>query len=645
MRLIFAAMVFLLLLLFCSPVLASDDQLAPDREERPTRHDSVIVTGSYEPIPLEDRDRSVSAFEVGELELVTNTLADLLRLHPSLDLRSRAPDGVQSDLSIRGGTYGQTLVLLDGVRINDAQSGHHNMDIPVPLSAVSRLEILRGSGSTLYGSDAVGGVLNIITKTPEFSEFRLRTAVGNFGVNQQRGTLSLIKGRISEQISFSRDFSSGFRPNRDYRNLSISSTTHLSSRLGGTDLTLAHNDRPFGADQFYGPFNSWERTKTWFAAVRQQLGPRTEASFAFRRHTDLFVLFRDRPQDFTNHHAVESFQVSLRRQEPLRQNIKLHYGVEGYRDSIDSNNLASGERRPQLGQHARSRGAGYLALDIRAARRFSFTLGVREEVYSSLASQFSPTFSTGVWLSPHFKLRGSVSRAFRLPDFTELYYHDPANQGSSDLRPEKAWSYEGGLDWNAGRKLRGDVVVFQRRERDGIDWVRRCVEAIHPDSAHPSCIWTATNIQRLRFTGVEASVSTVVAQSHWLDFRYSALHGAQADLLGFPLALSRPPGASEEVLLESRYVFNYPSQAAIVSWRALLPHGLLARTRVGVTQRFARDPYGLWELYLARTGGRFRPFLQLSNLTNTDYEEIAGIPMPGRSVIFGVEMVVFSRAK
>ena len=205
MGLIFALMLFLLLLLFCSSALASDDHWRQTRRQTrrrsPRGTSPVIVTGSYEPIPLEDRDRSVSAFDVSELELVTNTLADLLRLDPSLDLRSRAPNGVQSDLSIRGGTFGQTLVLLDGVRINDAQSGHHNMDIPVPLSAVSRLEILRGSGSTLYGSDAVGGVLNIITKTPEFSEFRLRSSVGNFGVNQQRGTLALVRGRVAEQIS------------------------------------------------------------------------------------------------------------------------------------------------------------------------------------------------------------------------------------------------------------------------------------------------------------------------------------------------------------------------------------------------------------------------------------------------------------
>ena len=104
-------------------------------------------------------------------------------------------------------------------------------------------------------------------------------------------------------------------------------------------ITLATNDRPFGAEQFYGDYNSWERTRTWFASARQSLGEKTDAAFAFRRHTDLFVLYRDRPLVFTNRHAVEGYQVSARRRENLGQNIKLYYGAELYRDSIDSNNL------------------------------------------------------------------------------------------------------------------------------------------------------------------------------------------------------------------------------------------------------------------------------------------------------------------
>ena len=196
------------------------------------RVDSVVVTGVYEPAPLEEADRAVRLLDVGRNLLLSTSVADLLRLEPSLDLRQRAPGGVQNDVSIRGGTFGQTLVLLDGLRLNDVQTGHHNMDLPVPMEALARVEVLKGSGSTLYGSDAVGGVVNLVTEVPEVSELRLRTGLGNFGFNQQRATLSLVRGRYTERLVASRDFSSGFRPNRDYRNLSFSSSSTLGTALG-----------------------------------------------------------------------------------------------------------------------------------------------------------------------------------------------------------------------------------------------------------------------------------------------------------------------------------------------------------------------------------------------------------------------------
>ena len=104
---------------------------------------------------------------------------------PSIDLRQRAPNGVQGDLSIRGSTFGQTLVLINGMRVDDVQSGHHNMDQPIPIPSVERIEVLRGAGSTLYGADAVGGAINIITAPPKYTELRAGTTVGNDGINQQ----------------------------------------------------------------------------------------------------------------------------------------------------------------------------------------------------------------------------------------------------------------------------------------------------------------------------------------------------------------------------------------------------------------------------------------------------------------------------
>ena len=563
------------------------------------------MTGTFEPLPLQEMDRSITVLPARGVGLVLNTLIDLLRLDPSLDLQERAPDGVQSDVSIRGATFGQTLVLLNGQRLNDAQTGHHDMDIPVPLDAVSRIEVLRGSGSTMYGSDAVGGVINIITEPPEGLEVRLRAAAGNFGTNEERLSIADSFGRLSEQLTASRDFSTGFMPDRDYRNLQLASDTHLATGWGASDLTLAYMDHPFGADQFYGPYPSWENTKSWWAGFRQQLGKKTEASFAYRRHSDLFVLFRDQPEIYTNHHSDESWQAALRRSEDLSNNISLHYGAEGLHESILSNNL---------GNHARSRAAAYAAVDFRALRRFSLTLAAREEVYRSFTGEFSPTVAGGVWLSEKFKLRASASRAFRIPSYTDLYYSDPNNFGNPALRPERAWTYEGGLDWTPSSRWGGEVTVFDRRVRDGIDYY----------ATSPSGPWYALNIDNLEFTGIESAVRFRPARSQTLDFRYTWLRGTQDTVPN----------------VYTKYTFNYPTDSGVVAWQASLWNKLLVRSRVGVLNRRGRDPYGLWDVYTGYSGGRVHPFVQVANLTNTSYQEILGVAMPGRTVLGGIEWVL-----
>jgi iron complex outermembrane receptor protein len=571
-------------------------------------HETIVVTGTYEPLSLDEIDRTVKVLPVRGQNQVINSLADVLRQDPSIDVEARAPDGVQNDLSIRGSSYAQTLVLLNGMRIDDAQSGHHNMDIPVPLDAVARVEVLEGAGSTMYGSDAVGGAINVITEPPETTELLLRTAVGNFGINEQQGSLSGVLGRVTEQLSFSRDFSTGFIPDRDYRDLQLASTTHFTSAWGATDLTLAYMDHPFGADQFYGDYPSWEDTKTWFLGVQQAIGKKTTASFAYRRHSDLFVLIRDDPSVYTNHHHDESYQADLRRNEDLATNIELHYGVEALHESIVSNNL---------GDHARSRAAAYAALDFRALHRFSFSLAAREEVYRDFSAEFCPTIAGGYWLSPHLKLRASVSRAFRVPSYTELYYQDPANIGNPNLRPERAWNYEGGLDWNPNSRWHGDLTVFERRERDDIDYYR----------ASPNDLWQAVNIDALNFTGISSSLRFAISNSQSLDFRYSWLQGNENAI---------PIG-------ETKYAFYYPRHSAVVAWQANLPSHFLLRTHLGVIDRRAEGTYALVDFDAAYTRGSVHPFVRLSNVANMSYQEVQGVAMPGRTMIGGVELVL--RAK
>lgn len=572
---------------------------AQQAQELPKQKQTVVITGSYEAIPLEDADRSVRAIPARELAPLTGTISDLMNLDPSVDLRERAPGAVQSGVSIRGGSFGQTLVLWNGMRLNSVQTSNLNMDVPIPLDAMEQVEVLKGSGSTLYGSDATAGVVNFITKAPEHSEIKLRAGFGNWGTQQQRASLAYVRQGFAEHLTFSRDFSTGFAPNRDYRNLSVASSTDWKR----TGVTLAHNDRPFGAEQFYGPYNSWERTKNWFAGLRQGIGSKTDAVFAYRRHADLFVLYRDRPEAYTNRHIAESYQVQLRRRDNLPFNSRLHYGIELLHDSIDSNNL---------GRHARSRGAIFAAWDVRALNRFSFTVGAREEMYRNAQKTFNPSVGAGVWLHQRLKLRGSASRAFRLPTYTDLYYRDPANIGNPLLRPESAWSYEGGLDWHAGSDWHGSVVLFQRRETDGIDFVRT-------SAAEP---WRAINFQKLQFTGVEVNAVTTIARRHRVELAYTGLHGAQSVV-----------GA-----LQSKYVFNYPTHSGMATWQAAFQNGLSVRSRLGAMERIGRSPYAIWDIFSSWNRGPVRPYLQLTNLANVKYEEMLGIPMPGTGVVGGIEL-------
>jgi len=577
-------------------------------QQPPERRDTVVVTGTFEPMSLEEIDRAIRVLPARSQSLVLNTLVDLLKLDPSLDFAERAPNGVQVDLSIRGASFGKTLVLLNGMRLNDPQSGHHNMDIPMPLESVERVEVMRGSGSTLYGADAVGGVINIITEPPSVTEFRLRTALGSDGINQQRASLGIAGKKVSEQLSFSRDFSSGFRYDRDYRNLSFASVTRIATDIGNGSVNLAYMDHPFGADQFYGNFNSWEDTKTWFAGVQQALGAKTSASFSFRRHSDLFVLYRDRPDVFANHHSDETYQLAVRRREEMSTSTTLYYGVEGLHESIISNNL---------GAHARSRGAAYAAADFRAIKRFSLTISAREELYRSFSASFTPTVAAGVWLSPQWKVRASTSRAFRIPSYTDLYYHDPGNIGSPNLRPESAWTYETGVDWVPSARIRGDLTLFERRERDGIDYYRTSA----------TDIWRALNIQNLNFKGWEAALRWTPSLTHTVDFRFTQLHGTQDTIAaGF-----------------TKYTFNYPTKSGVFGWQITPRGNFVLRTRVGVIERLERSPYALWDIYAGLPRHKVHPYLQVSNATNTSYQSIPGVAMPGRTIVGGVEVVFRKR--
>ncbi len=162
-------------------------QTAPPRVIAAPASASVVADT---PLPLnapDAVDRTVRSLDTSspETQPLFNAVTDYLRLDPSLTLEERSPNGISPDLSIRGTTFEQTLVLVDGLRLNDPETGHLNLDLSLPLEAVSRVDVLHGSGSTFFGSDAIGGAVNLITAAPTHSSVTLRLGGGNMGATEQ----------------------------------------------------------------------------------------------------------------------------------------------------------------------------------------------------------------------------------------------------------------------------------------------------------------------------------------------------------------------------------------------------------------------------------------------------------------------------
>jgi iron complex outermembrane receptor protein len=613
-----------LLLAACAQQAQAQAAPAAQPAQLPHPTETLVVLGVAVAVPLAESSASVVVLPVEGKTLLLESPQDLLRQDSSVFLEERGAGGGQTDLILRGGTFEQALVLLNGFRINDSQTAHHNLDLPIPLDAMDSIEVLHGAGSTLHGADALSGVADFLTAAPSVSSLRLRLGDGSFESNEESLLAALARRRWSSRLTASRNFSTGFMADRDYRNEDASSESWISTRLGISDLLFASSDRSFGANQFYGPYNSWERTKGWFAFGRQELGSRTVAAFGYRRHTDEFVLLRDAPSVYENNHIDGSWQASVRHTLPVASSSVFLFGLESDGDSIHSNNL---------GLHARNRGAGYVDLDLHpSSHRWNLSMGLREELFSGgLQSALAPHLAGSLRLTSKLKLRASGGYGFRLPTYTDLYYSDPTTIGNSNLKPESAWSGEAGADWAPSSRFSVSATGFYSRQHDAIDYVRA---ASLPNSHLPAgCIvntWCATNLSGLRFAGVESSANWMLAKGHTVQVAWTHLVGAQPPLNG----------------LQSEYALNYPVENLHATWTAELGHALLMTNSVAITKPYQQrgtapwnaTPYPVWNAALTRAAGKLRPYLRLGNLSNTGYQEINGVAMPGRSITGGVSL-------
>ncbi|MBA2604276.1 MAG: TonB-dependent receptor, partial [Acidobacteria bacterium] len=524
-----------------------------------------------------------------------SSVADLLRLAASVEVRSRGGFGTQSDLSVRGGGFGQVLVLMDGVRLNDSQSGHHNMDVPVALDQIERIEIVRGTGSSLYGADAMTATINIITAAR--AGVRGALAGGEYGLVRAAASSTGTLGGITTALAAWGTRTSGFMFDREVATGGASFSAALSPQR---KVTASHLRSAFGANGFYGPSPSKEwtdQTLVSFADAAGGAGRRVTVQTAYRTHGDHFLWDVARPGFAENRHRSHAVTAAAAFRSGRERNW-ITLGAEAGLDWIRSNNL---------GDHAFGR-VGLLVEHQRAlGRRTTVYPALRYDRYSVFGDNWSPSAAAVVSLSRTVRARLSAGRAFRVPTFTERYYRDPAHTARATLGPERAWGYDGGVDLTLGRWTAA-VTPFLRRETDVIDWVR----------ATPLEQWQTANIRAVRTLGVETGVTrtwpggALRAEYTWID-------------------------ADAPTLTQlSKYVADYSRHSVAASATFKVPGEVSAGVRTDCKRKADGRGYCGVDLRAARLFARMEWFVEAANVFDVRYQEVIGVDMPPRWILAGV---------
>jgi iron complex outermembrane receptor protein len=500
-------------------------------------------------------------------------------------------------------------VLADGLRLNNSGSGHHNGEVPAAVATVDRIEVVSGAGSAVHGADALGGTINVISRQGPYAVGGLST--GQFGYVSGHAGFSggVLPANWAATTWATRagnfDFptANGQNATSADREFALGGGSLRGAPAAGWMVDVRHQRRAFGANGFYGASPSKEWTDQTLLAVSRH---RTAGAWTwsarglYRLHNDHFRWDINRPGFAENRHRTNAAEgtVTLTRDAPTGRRLTLGATVGG--DWIRSSNL---------GRHQYNKASAFAEALWPLATRATVTAGLRVDRYSVFGSTASPSVSAASWLTSAVRLRASVGHAFRIPSFTELYYSDPANLGSPDLRAERGWSADAGLDWTPARWT-VSTSVFRRWDQDVIDWVR----------ATPDDVWRSTNVRDVTASGVELSVSRTWGGT-WVRAYYAGL------IVDAP-----------SLALLSKYVLEYARHQSGVSVATPLVAGVRGALTLDHRDRLDGQTYVLGSLRLSRKVGRGDLFVDVRNLFNQHYREIAGVDLPGRWATVGVSL-------
>ncbi|MBU1320301.1 MAG: TonB-dependent receptor [candidate division Zixibacteria bacterium] len=589
--------IFLAAMLFALPSFA--------QEERIYELDTVIVvTAARAPSTFSDLARSVIVIGRSEIEAApVRSVDELLARALGVDVRRRGTSGVQADVSIRGGTFEQTLFLIDGIKVSDPQTGHHNLDLPVALADIERIEVLKGPGSKLYGPNAMGGVVNIITRQAADELTHVEIATGDFGLFERLATLSYPLGITTHRLTLGRMNSTGYRSNTEFDATTFGYSARVLTGAGPISFSARYLDKEFGAYRFYSDLfaDEWEATKTLFLSADAKLGigrAVLSPKLFWRRHKDDFILDRNRPEWYRNRHTTDQYGVEL------LTSLTSFWGVSTLGAELAGEEIKS----TNLGSHFRTRGGLFFEMSLTPIAKLVFVPGATVYHYTNWGWNIWPGIDMGYQLSPHARLFFTVGKSFRVPTYTELHYQSPANIGNPDLQPEKSWTYEIGTRlWSSS--VSASLSTFVRKGTDLIDWARH----------DPKDPWQVLNVTHVTTRGVEIGAATKLNEAwSWspvtdISARYTFLDS------------KRTAGDCE-----SKYVLDHLRHQVVVDVGQRWSASVRQSWNLRYLKRLQGDDYFVIDTRLSWRVGKVKLFAEATNLLDTPYTELGTVPTPGR---------------